>query len=59
MRLMGCLSSEWILPTRTALMTLPMKPGMRKLSLRKKKRRSAGSSVMARNAATTMAKFLV
>ena len=34
---MGCFSSEWILPTRTALITLPAKPGMRKLSLRKKK----------------------
>ena len=40
-------------------MILPGKPGMRKFSLRKKKRRSAGSSVMASTAATIMAKFLV
>ena len=60
MRLSGCFSSEWILPTSTPFTSEASQRGRRrKFSLRKNSSRMAGSSVMASTAATIMEKFLV
>ncbi len=59
-RLTGCLSSEWIRPTKTVLVTRASQSGLN--SNRRKRvntRRSAGSRVMARQAATIIASVLV
>ena len=59
-RLTGCVRSLWIRPTRAALVARHSHTG-RKWKLRKCMNisRSAGSSVMARKAATMMERFLV
>ncbi len=58
--LIGWLSSEWILPTSTALVTRASQRGRNsKFFMWVKTSRIAGSSVMARTAAMIIEKFLV
>src|SRR5260370_41842987 len=59
-RLMGCFSSEWILPTSTAFVARASQRG-RKLKFRMgvNTSRIAGSSVIASTAATIIEKFFV
>src|SRR5260370_40321643 len=59
-RLMGCSSSEWILPTNTALVARDSQRGRKlKFFMCVNTRRIAGSSVIASTAATIMQKFFV
>ena len=57
---MGCVSSEWMWPTSTALAARHSHGGRNsKRRSRVKSRRSAGSSVMTRHAATIIASVFV
>src|SRR5262245_49496375 len=59
-RLIGCVSSEWIFPTRTALATRASHAGVNeKVFMWVKSSRMAGSSVIARTAAMIIEKFFV